>query len=91
MKNNHLSKNSLADPPAWYLAPLLWIAVAALLFVVALNGNRLLAEAAPRQQSGAVSVLPVAPYAGVGEISVLREGVVFTPPSYLVADHVQAF
>lgn len=43
MKNNHLSKNSLADPPAWYLAPLLWIAVAALLFVVALNGNRLLA------------------------------------------------
>lgn len=35
MKNKHLTRNSLEGRPAWFSAPLLWIAVAVLSFVVA--------------------------------------------------------
>ena len=67
MTSNHPVRNSNGVQPAWYLAPLVWPAIAMLLFAVAPGSNDLPAEVAKAQQSESTIALSVAPAARVDE------------------------
>ena len=91
MTGNHSIENSNPGQPMWYVAPLVWIAIAVLSFVVAPNWHDLLANPAESQQTGLRAAPPVVPMAGVGETAVPSASSVFTKPSYLAVDHVESF
>jgi hypothetical protein len=91
MTETHPSKDKRQRRSSWFAAPLLWIAIAALSLVVAANWHGLLSSAAQGQQSGSSAAPSVAPLASAGETSVPSASSVFIQPTYLVAEHVQAF
>lgn len=91
MSDKHSAKGGNEGRPNWYVAPLVWAAIAAISFGIAPNWHDLLAEPAQGQQGGPGTPASVAPYASVGETSVPSASSVLTGPSYPVEEHVQAF
>ena len=75
----------------WYVNPVVWAAIAALSFILAPNWRDLLAGPAQGQQQGLGTELKAAPAASVDETSVPAASSVFTQPSYLPVEHVEAF
>jgi hypothetical protein len=67
----------------------LGIAVAALSLMAAANWHSLSSKPAQGQQAG--SAFSAAPFSSVGETSVPSASSVFTQPTYLILEHVQAF
>lgn len=67
MTSNHPVRNSNGVWPVWYLAPLVWPAIAMLLLVVAPDSNDVPAESAKAQQSESTIAHSVTPAASVDE------------------------
>jgi hypothetical protein len=89
MSDTHSAKGGGNEGRAtWYVAPLVWAAIAGLAFGIAPNWHDLLAEPAQGQHRGSGAPPSVAPHASGSETSVPSASSV---PSYPVEEHVQAF
>ena len=86
MTTGHPAQDS-KDRSTWYVAPLVWLAIAVLSLVIAPNWNDLLAE--PSEGYRGIAAAP--PGASHGDPSVPAASSVFTRPSYPIEEHVQAF
>ena len=91
MTATHPIRHSTGIQPVWYLAPLVWPAIAALLFVVDPDWHGRPAALAQAQQSGTGMAPSVAPDASVGETAVPSATGVFTKPATAAVEYSDAF